>query len=128
MKYRILIVEDNDAMREMMMDITEQDTRFEIIGMAVDGAEAFDLYKKHSPDIVTMDLLLPRVNGIEATRNILNYDKDAKIIGVSAINDVGAISEIIEAGAKDYLTKPFNMKKLFKTYTPFSVSSIRRLT
>ena len=116
MKYRLLIVEDNDAMREMMMDITEQDTRFEIIGMAVDGAEAFDLYKKHSPDIVTMDLLLPRVNGIEATRNILNYDKDAKIIGVSAINDVGAISEIIEAGAKDYLTKPFNMKKLFKTF------------
>ena len=116
MKYRLLIVEDNDAMREMMMDIAKQDTRFEIIGMAVDGAEAFDMYKKHSPDIVTMDLVLPRVNGIEATKNILNFDKDAKIIGVSAINDAGAISEIIEAGAKDYLTKPFNMKKLFKTF------------
>ena len=116
MKYRILIVEDNDDMREMMMDIFTQDTRFEIIGMAVNGVEAFDLYKKHSPDIVTMDLLLPMVNGIEATKNILNFDKDARIIGVSAINDVGAISEIIEAGAKDYLTKPFNMKKLFKTF------------
>ena len=98
------------------MDIAKQEPRFEIIGMAVDGAEAYDMYKEHSPDIVTMDLVLPSVNGIEATKNILNFDKDAKIIGVSAINDAGAISEIIEAGAKDYLTKPFNMKKLFKTF------------
>ena len=102
----ILIVDDAAFMRMMIKDILEKNG-FNIVGEASNGAQAVELYKKEKPDVVTMDITMPKLDGIEAVKLIREYDKDAKIIMCSAMGQQGMVMDAIRAGAKDFIVKPF---------------------
>ncbi|MFH0925287.1 MAG: response regulator [bacterium] len=110
MIYNILIVDDALFMRNMIKDIFADKKIFNIVGEAENGKEAINKYKELRPDLVTMDITMPEIdgiaNGIAATREILKFDEEAKIVICSAIGQDQHIMDAIEAGACDYITKP----------------------
>lgn len=111
MKSRILIVDDASIMRRILKNILVING-YEVVGEASNGKEALDLYKKLKPDLVTMDIVMPQVNGIQALKNILDYDKDAKVIMISVIDQRHALKEVIDAGACDFILKPFENERI----------------
>jgi len=110
---KILLVDDTKFMRMMLMNILKP-KGYEIIGEAGDGLEAIELYKKHKPDLVTMDIVMPHMDGIEAVRQITAEDSNAKIIMVTAIGQESKVKEAIEAGAKGYIVKPFQAPQVLE--------------
>jgi two-component system, chemotaxis family, chemotaxis protein CheY len=105
-KTRVLIVDDAIFMRNMIKDIFAED-QFEIVGEAANGVEAVEKFKELKPDLVTMDIVMPFKSGIEATREILAQNKDALIVMCSALGQESLVMEAIEAGAADFVVKPF---------------------
>jgi len=106
-KLKILVVDDEPMMRESLKLIL---SKYDVIE-ASDGTEAIRIYQNAKPDLVLMDIMMPRMNGIEATKEILRISPKAKIVAVTAYaTDKG--KEILEAGAVEILEKPFKRKKL----------------
>src|SRR5579863_5662983 len=103
---RILIAEDAESIAQMLKEILEH-SGFQVIGVAKNGDEAVELYKSLKPDLVTMDIIMPFKSGIAATKEILEFDPSAKIVVCSALGMNTIIEEAKEAGAKDFITKPF---------------------
>lgn len=103
---RLLIVDDALIMR---MKIREVATRagWTVAAEAASGAEAVQLYKTHRPDLVTMDLVMPEMDGLEALRAIRQLDPAASVVMVSAVNQKEKLRECIAAGAVDFVIKPF---------------------
>ncbi|MEG1003085.1 response regulator [Clostridium sp.] len=120
----ILIVDDAAFMRMMIKDILEKNG-FNIVGEASNGVEAVELYKKEKPDVVTMDITMPKLDGIEAVKIIREYDKDAKIIMCSAMGQQGMVMDAIRAGAKDFIVKPFQADRVVEAINKVSLSEIR---
>lgn len=108
---RILVVDDASFMRTMLRRVLE-DLGHEIVGEASNGAEAFERYKELKPDLVTMDITMPDVNGLEGLELIRGYDKDAKIIMCSAMGQQLMVIEAIQLGAKDFIVKPFTPDRI----------------
>ena len=106
MSHTVLVCDDAIFMRTMVGDILTQ-AGFEIVGEAVHGVEAVDKYKELRPDLVTMDIVMPFKSGIEATKEILAFDDKATIIMCSALGQESLVMEAIEAGAADFIVKPF---------------------
>ncbi len=106
MPKRVLIVDDAVFMRDMIKDIFSGGD-YEIVGEAVHGVEAVDKYKELRPDLVTMDIVMPFKSGIEATKEILGFDDKATVIMCSALGQESLVMEAIEAGAADFIVKPF---------------------
>ena len=106
MATRVLIVDDAVFMRDMIKDIFSGGD-FEIVGEAVHGVEAVDKYKELKPDLVTMDIVMPFKSGIEATKEILAFDDNATIIMCSALGQESLVMEALDAGAKNFIVKPF---------------------
>lgn len=106
MKNRVLIVDDAMLMRIMLRDMLESNG-FDIVGEAEDADLALEIYKEASPDLVTMDITLTSSSGIDAIRSILDYDREAKIIVISALEQRKVIMEALRLGAKDFIIKPF---------------------
>ncbi len=111
MKLRVLIVDDAIFMRKMISDILVENG-MEIVGEADTGAKAIERYKELRPDLVTMDIIMPEMNGIDAVRKILEYDAQARIVMCSALGQQALVQEAITAGAKDFLIKPFNAARV----------------
>ena len=105
MKTRVLIVDDAVFMRKMIRNILTE-IGCEVVGEAENGIEAREMYTKLAPDVVTMDLVMPKEGGIEALTQIREEDPNAKIIVISAIDQRETLMEAIKAGAVDYLAKP----------------------
>ncbi len=113
-KKRILIVEDAVYMRDMLVEMLEQEERsYEVVGFAVNGREAVEKYKELKPDIVTMDLVMEVMDGIQAIREIKKYDPNALIIAITALGTPEYKDAALDAGADEYLWKPFTIKNLF---------------
>lgn len=113
MKTRILIVEDAVYMREMLVEMFGQEREdYEVVGFAVNGKEAVEKYKELKPDLVTMDLVMEEMDGIQAIREIKRYDPDALILVITALGTPEQRNEALEAGADEYLWKPFTVKNL----------------
>ena len=112
-KKRILIVEDAPYMCEMIEEMLNPE-EYEIVDIAVNGIEAVRKYKElePKPDIVTMDLMMEEMDGIQATKEIKKYDPDALIIVISALGTPEYKKAALEAGADEYLWKPFTVKNL----------------
>lgn len=104
----ILIVDDDEDLRLLFTDIL---AKYETI-KAVNGEEAIELYKKYNPDIVLMDILMPGKGGIYATKEILAYDKNAKIAAITAFSNHSP--EMITAGAKEVVEKPIYKNQLLQ--------------
>jgi two-component system chemotaxis response regulator CheY len=113
-KSRVLIVDDSQVMREMISDILKNQG-FVVAGEAKDGHEALDQYKKLKPDIVTMDVVMPKEHGIDAVKKIIAIDKEARIIIISGLYQKTLVMEALEAGASDYVIKPFEPSELIET-------------
>ncbi|MHA6251199.1 response regulator [Oceanobacillus sp. CAU 1775] len=111
---KVLIVDDAKFLRVMLSSILENGD-FEVVAEAENGEEAIELYKEHRPDIVTMDITMPVMNGIDAIREIKKIDENASIVVCSAVGQKNVVVEAIEAGAKDFIVKPFNEKKVLET-------------
>ncbi len=107
----ILIVDDAAFMRMMIKDILTKNG-FEVLGEAENGAKAIEKYKELSPDLVIMDITMPEVDGIEAVKAIKSTNPEAKIIMCSAMGQQGMVIEAIQAGAKDFIVKPFQADRV----------------
>ncbi|MCK4781014.1 MAG: response regulator [Candidatus Lokiarchaeota archaeon] len=118
-KKRILIVDDAQFVRNRIKKVIEKMDFAEVIGEASNGDDAISLYKKLKPDLVTMDLVMPNKDGIEAIEEIMKFDKKANIIVVSAMGQELSIIEATEKGAKDYIKKPFKEEQIYRTIERF---------
>ncbi|MEA3422385.1 MAG: response regulator [Bacillota bacterium] len=107
MSKRILVVDDAVFMRMMLKDILEKNG-FEIVGEAANGLEAIEVYKETKPDLVTMDVTMPEMDGLDALKEIKKIDSSAKIVMCSAMGQQGMVMDAIKAGARDFIVKPFN--------------------
>lgn len=105
MRTRVLIADDARFMREVERKLLEP-AGFEIIGEAANGFEAVELYRAHCPDLVLLDLLMPRCCGIEAARTIRRVDARARIVMCSSPGLEALVMEALEAGALDFVVKP----------------------
>jgi len=103
---RVLIVDDALFMRNTLRDIFAG-AGFSVAGEADDGVQAVNLFRDLKPDLVTMDIVMPYKSGIDATREIVQLDPNAVVIMCSALGQESLVMEAIEAGATDFIVKPF---------------------
>ena len=111
---RVLIVDDQEPFRmaaRMVVDATEG---FEVVGEAETGAQAVEKYKQLRPDLVTMDIVMPDMGGIDAVREIVKNDPQAKVLMCSAMGQQALVVEAIQAGAKDFVVKPFQPSRVLE--------------
>ena len=106
MAKKVLIVDDAAFMRNMIRDIFASGG-FEVVGEAANGLEAVEKYRELRPDLTTMDIVMPFKSGIEATREIVKVDPRAVVVMCSALGQEALVMEAIEAGASDFIVKPF---------------------
>lgn len=107
----ILITDDTAFMRMTLKNILSKNG-FEIAGEAADGLEAVEQFKTVHPDLVTMDITMPNMDGISAIREIMKCDANAKIIVCSAMGQKALVIEALSAGAKDFIVKPFQSDRI----------------
>lgn len=117
-KKRLLVVDDALIMRAIIKD-TARNAGWEIVGEATTGAEAVARYRELKPDLVTLDIVMPEMDGVEALRTIRQEHPDALVVMISAIDQRAKLSECIQLGALDFVVKPFDkqrLQSLFQTY------------
>ncbi|MHA2282122.1 MAG: response regulator [Promethearchaeota archaeon] len=112
-KKGVLIVDDATFVRTRLKKIVKKMDFAEVIGEATNGDDAVSLYKKLKPDLVSIDLVMPNRDGIQAIEDIMTFDKSAKIIVVSAMGQELSITEAVEKGAKEYIKKPFKDDEVY---------------
>ena len=110
---RVLIVDDAAFMRMMIKDILTKNG-FDVVGEASNGIKAVELYKLEKPDVVTMDITMPEMDGIEATKAIKQINPDAKIIMCSAMGQQTMVMDAIKAGATDFIVKPLKSERVLE--------------
>lgn len=113
MAHKILIVDDAAFMRMMIKDILSKNG-YEIVGEAADGQQAVEQYKEHQPDLVTMDITMPEMDGITALKEIKKINPNAKVIMCSAMGQQAMVIDAIQAGAKDFIVKPFQADRVLE--------------
>ncbi|NLO88999.1 MAG: response regulator [Clostridia bacterium] len=110
---RVLVVDDAAFMRMMLKDILTKNG-YEVVGEAANGNEAVEKYQDLKPDVVTMDITMPEKDGIAAVREIMALDPNANIIMCSAMGQQAMVMEAIQAGAKDFIVKPFQQERVIQ--------------
>jgi two-component system, chemotaxis family, chemotaxis protein CheY len=113
MSQTVLICDDAIFMRTMIGDILTQ-AGFQIVGEAETGVQAVDKYRSLKPDLVTMDIVMPDMGGIDAVREIIKEDPSAKILMCSAMGQQALVIEAIQAGARDFVVKPFQPSRVLE--------------
>jgi two-component system, chemotaxis family, chemotaxis protein CheY len=110
---KVLLVDDSKTTAKQLSQIIEKIPGYEIVDIAVNGAEAVKLYHKHNPDIVCMDIVMPVMDGLQALQSILQRDSAAKVIVISSLGGVGdKVVEAIRLGAKSVISKPFTPEQI----------------
>ncbi len=109
----VLICDDALFMRTMLADILEQ-AGFNVVGQAETGAEAVRKYRELQPSLVTMDIIMPDMGGIDAVREIVKDYPDANILMCSAMGQQALVIEAIQAGARDFVVKPFQPSRVLE--------------
>lgn len=113
--YGVLVVDDSTFVQKMLQQILASEG-FDIIATATNGEEALEAYKKMQSkiDIVTLDITMPKVDGIEALKNILAFDSAAKIVMISALGKESMVKQALVLGAKSYIVKPLDRTKILE--------------
>jgi two-component system, chemotaxis family, chemotaxis protein CheY len=106
MQLRVLIADDSMLMRRLVKDALVRDG-WEVVAEAANGLEAIEKYQQFLPDAATLDITMPGCDGLEAVGAILGFDPKAKLVVVSALNQVQLTAQAIQAGAKGFIVKPF---------------------
>lgn len=108
---RVLVVDDAMFMRNSLKIILERN-EIEVVGMAGNGLEAISQYKSLKPDVVTMDITMPEMDGLEALKEIIKIDKAAKIVMITAVGKEETVREAVISGARNFIVKPFQEEKV----------------
>ncbi len=113
---KILIADDSDSIRLVLKEILLIGEH-EIVAEACDGAEAVELYQQYNPQILLLDLNMPKKDGLTVINEVIKYDPSAKIILITAGASQKVIDECLEHGAKSYISKPFDFQIILKSIT-----------
>ena len=113
MAHRILVVDDAAFMRMMIKDILTKNG-YDVVGEASDGQQAVEKYKELHPDLVTMDITMPEMDGISALKEIKKINPGSKVIMCSAMGQQAMVIDAIQAGAKDFIVKPFQADRVLE--------------
>ncbi len=108
---RILIVDDTAFMRMTLKNVLQKNG-YEIVGEAENGQQAVEKYAQETPDLVTMDITMPVMDGITAIKEIMKTNTEAKIVVVSAMGQKSLVIEALSSGAKDFIVKPFQPERI----------------
>ena len=114
MDYEVLIVDDSSFMRKVVSKIFKTIPEIKTIHEAFDGESAIEMYKKIKPNLVTMDVDMPKMNGFEATKAIVSFDPDAKVVIVTSVDKPDTRKEAENAGACGFIKKPFQDEEVKK--------------
>lgn len=114
MGVKVLLVDDHAIVRQGLKSLIAKQPEFEVVGEAEDGLSAIEMYEEISPDIVIMDISMPNLNGIEATRRIRSINAKAKVITLSVHNTRRFVTEAIRAGSSGYISKECLFKELIE--------------
>ena len=109
--YKVLIVDDSMFIRKQISQILTSEG-FEVVGNAEDGEEGYEMYKSLHPgvDVVTMDITMPRMDGVSSLEKIIEFDSNAKVIMISALGKGDLVKKSLMSGAKNYIVKPLDRK------------------
>ena len=113
--YRVLVVDDSMFVTKQIGQILTSEG-FEVVATAADGVEGVEKYKELYPnvDLVTMDITMPRMDGVSALEKIIEFDKDAKVVMISALGKQDLVKKSLLVGAKNYIVKPLDRKKVLE--------------
>jgi len=109
--HKLLIVDDSNIVRRKIQRGHDKD-KFELVGVAANGAEALERFKALKPDVVTMDLTMPQMDGIECIESLTDIDDAVKILVISALSDKSTGIQALQKGAQGFLCKPFTDQEL----------------
>jgi DNA-binding NarL/FixJ family response regulator len=118
MATRILLVDDHEIMREGMCALLRKRSDFDIVGQAADGRRALEMVLEFQPDVVVMDIGMPNLNGIDATRQILSQNPRMKVMALSTHSDGTIVAKMIKAGATGYMLKESAFEELIDFCVP----------
>lgn len=113
MSHRVLVCDDALFMRTLVSDILQQ-AGFSVCGHAETGSQAVAQYKALKPDLVTMDIVMPDMGGIDAVKAITSWDPNAKVVMCSAMGQQALVNEALQAGASDFVVKPFQPNRVIE--------------
>jgi two-component system chemotaxis response regulator CheY len=116
---KIMIADDSDAIRLVLKDILSIGNH-DVVAEAEDGAEAVDFYKQYNPEIMLLDLAMPKKDGLEVVKEVIAFDSNAKIVLITASDDQKIINECLKSGASSYISKPFDFNSILKSITEIS--------
>lgn len=116
---KAVVVDDVAVMRKMLRDILESQN-FSVVGEAANGQEAIDICRREAPNLVTLDITMPLVDGLTALKEIKKAQPDVKVVMVSAFGERQNVLEAIKCGAANFIVKPFNAEKVIRV-----INSIR---
>ncbi len=115
---RVLIVDDALIMRKRIREIAEE-AGWQVAGEAKDGEEAILLYQREKPDLVTLDIVMPNLDGVSALKKMIESDPSARVVMVSAVNQKDKLAECVRAGAIDFIVKPFEKSSLRRFFDKY---------
>ena len=110
---KVLIIDDAAFMRMVIKDILTKNG-YEVIGEGVDGEDGVQKYKDLKPDLTFLDIVMPKMEGIDALRAIIEHDPDAKVVMCSSIGQQSVVTDAITIGARDFIVKPFDAAKVLE--------------
>lgn len=108
----VLIVDDTNFMRKMLKDLISD--HYEVIAEAENGNECLKMVEEHNPDLITLDVIMPEMDGLEALPKIKEKDGNQKVIMVTSVGQHEKITEAMNKGAEGYIVKPFDEEKVLK--------------
>ncbi len=112
MSKKVLVVDDSPLVRNLIKKALAQSSDFSVVGEASNGKEAVELAQKLNPDIITMDVTMPVMDGLEAAKAVLSKDKNVKVLLLSAMGDEDLLSQAAKIGIRHALQKPFKAEQL----------------
>ena len=121
----MMVVDDHSIVREGLKYVLEQSGEFEVVGQAADGEEAVRVAAEVSPDVVVMDVMMPRKDGVEACREIMESAPDTRVLMLTVANEETAVLEAVAAGATGYLQKETDRERLLSTVRGVSRGELR---
>ena len=106
---RVVVVDDSQYLSKQIKDYLESE-HYEVVGIGHDGIEGFELYKKHRPDFITLDITMPNKDGRECLSDILDFDSQAKVLMISALVDKSIVMSCLDRGAGGFIEKPLKFR------------------